>query len=197
PLHFADHDPRTWRPDRDRHAQGRRTGGRRRCHRSLHRRHRPVTQCRCRPGIVQSCCDRRRCRAALGLGGQGARPHTSQGYEKKKSPGATRTRGPSGFCLVINPDSFYAAISRYSSGRSSNSFLHSSEQKKYFFPANRVRNSDSLSSTRIPQTGSVVMIPPLGEFVLWSPLTAMTFPFSAFPQVTEAVHLSRLAISSA
>ena len=75
------------------------------------------------------------------------------------------TQGLFGFCLVINPDSFYAAISRYSSGRSSNSFLHSSEQKKYFFPANWVRNSDSLSSTLIPQTGSVVMTPPIGEFV--------------------------------
>ncbi len=88
---------------------------------------------------------------------------------RKKSPRAEHTRGLFGFCLVIdfviNPDSFYAAISRYSSGRSSNSFLHSSEQKKYFFPANWVRNSDSLSSTLIPQTGSVVMIPPVGEFV--------------------------------
>ena len=89
----------------------------------------------------------------------------------KKAPAPSTREGLwlFGFCLVINfvisPDSFYAAISRYSSGRSSNSFLHSSEQKKYFFPANWVRNSDSLSSTRIPQTGSVVMTPPIGEFV--------------------------------
>src|SRR6266404_8061073 len=118
----------------------------------------------------------------------------------KKAPAPSTREGLwlFGFCLVINfvisPDSFYAAISRYSSGRSSNSFLHSSEQKKYFFPANWVRNSDSLSSTRIPQTGSVVMIPPVGEFVSF--LTAMTFPFSAFPQVIDPVHLSRLTISS-
>ena len=113
----------------------------------------------------------------------------------KKAPAPSTREGVwlSGFCLVINPDSFYAAISRYSSGRSSNSFLHSSEQKKYFLPANWVRNSDSLSSTLIPHTGSVVMIPPVGEFVSF--LTAMTFPFSAFPQVIDPVHLSRLTIS--
>src|ERR1700675_3918732 len=84
---------------------------------------------------------------------------------KKRAPAPCTRKGPSGFCRVINPDSVYAAISRYSSGRSSNSFLHSSEQKKYFFPANWVRNSDSLSSTLIPQTGSVVITPPIGEFV--------------------------------
>src|SRR5258707_11334472 len=70
------------------------------------------------------------------------------------------------FLPLMNRKCFYAAISRYSSGRSSNSLLHSSEQKKYFFPANWVPNSDSLSSTVVPQTGSVVMIPPAaGDFV--------------------------------
>ena len=111
--------------------------------------------------------------------------------EEERAPARSTRKG-------LNPDSFYAAISRYSSGRSSNSFLHSSEQKKYFFPANWVRNSDSLSSTLIPQTGSVVMIPPFGEFVPYSlHLTAMTSPFSTVLQVTDPVHLSRHAISSA
>src|ERR1700719_1341132 len=84
---------------------------------------------------------------------------------RKRAPAPRTRKGLLLSASSINPDSFYAAISRYSSGRSSNSFLHSSEQKKYFFPANWVRNSDSLSSTLIPQTGSVAMIPPVGEFV--------------------------------
>lgn len=51
----------------------------------------------------------------------------------------------------------YAAVSMYSFGCCSNSFRHSSEQKVYFFPANCDWNSGFLSSTSIPQTGSIVI----------------------------------------
>src|SRR5260370_40899160 len=76
---------------------------------------------------------------------------------------------PGGFCLFSGlflgfyRVTIYAAVSRYSSGSLSNSFLQSSEQKKYFLPANIVWNSDSCSSILIPQTGSVVMYPLLWE----------------------------------
>jgi hypothetical protein len=40
-----------------------------------------------------------------------------------------------GFSKFV-PFTIYAAVSTNSSGRSANSFLHSSEQKEYFLPAN-------------------------------------------------------------
>ena len=46
PLHFADHDARTWRPDRHRHARGRRPGSRRRHDRSFDDGHRRAAESR-------------------------------------------------------------------------------------------------------------------------------------------------------
>lgn len=66
---------------------------------------------------------------------------------------------PGLFLTLSTERETYAAVSTYSVGWLSNSFLHSSEQKKYFLPANCVLNSDAFSSTFIPQTGSVVMFP--------------------------------------
>jgi hypothetical protein len=78
--------------------------------------------------------------------------------------------------------SYAAAVSTYPLGSASNSFLQSSEQKKYFLPANCVWNSPFFfSSILIPQTGSVVMLPPAREFVRHPP-TARTLPFSGLPK---------------
>jgi hypothetical protein len=75
-------------------------------------------------------------------------------------------RQPAQGHLLFSVITRYAAVSIYSSGRSSNSVLQSSEQKKYFRPAICVWNTGLFfSSTLMPQTGSVVMIPPAGEFV--------------------------------
>jgi hypothetical protein len=113
------------------------------------------------------------------------------------------TRGPSSFlvfkfCFATNLDSFYAAVSRYSSGSFSNSFLQSSEQKKYFLPANIVWNSDSCSSILIPQTGSVVICPLLWRNCSLSfHLIAKTLPFSGISQVADPIRLPPSKISSA
>jgi hypothetical protein len=94
---------------------------------------------------------------------------------QKKAP---RKAGPLAF--PAEPSAYAAAVSTNSSGSASNSFLQLSEQKKYFLPANCVWNSLPFSSTFIPQTGSVVMIPPVQDSCL-TPLPSknLSVPASA------------------
>ena len=81
----------------------------------------------------------------------------------------------------------YAAVSMYSLGCCSNSFRHSSEQKKYFFPANCAWNSEFFSSTSIPQTGSIVICVSGVEIRRACELSARSLPFAGF-QVTERIY---------
>jgi hypothetical protein len=105
-----------------------------------------------------------------------------ESFKNKKGP--CLKQGPfaspmvADFIPVTGNSALQAAASTYSSGRSSNSLRHSSEQKKYFLPANWVWNSGFVSSTLMPQTGSVVMASP--RFFEIVPLrweVAKTFPF--------------------
>ena len=80
----------------------------------------------------------------------------------------------------------YAAVSMYSLGCFSNSFRHSSEQKKYFFPANCAWNSGFFSSTSIPQTGSIVICVSVVQIRRACELSARSLPFAYF-QVTERI----------
>src|SRR5580692_282225 len=74
--------------------------------------------------------------------------------------------------------------------------MHSSEQKKYFFPANCVWNSPLFSSTLIPQTGSfVIRSPPFRDLPSSSfRLSAKLFPFSVVFQVADPVRFFLRAV---